>query len=77
MLAAELHVNGRLKTIRARWFALAFVVLVPASLLIAGWDLSHLLYGAAFFALLGLVLAGENLVSRVARWRPLVAIGMK
>jgi peptidoglycan/LPS O-acetylase OafA/YrhL len=75
MLAAELHVTGRLKTIRARWFVLAISILVPASLLIAGWDLSHLLYGGAFFALLSLVLLGDNVVTRITSWRPLVALG--
>lgn len=75
MLAAELHVSGKLKTIRARWFVLGIVVLVPASLVIAGWDLSHMLYGGAFFSLLSLVLKGDNIVTRVTSWRPLVAVG--
>jgi peptidoglycan/LPS O-acetylase OafA/YrhL len=75
MLAAELHVSGRLSIIRARWFALAILLLVPASLLIAGWDLSHLLYGGAFFSLLALVLKDDNVITRVTSWKPLVAVG--
>src|SRR5207248_9186648 len=53
----------------------AIAILVPASLVAAQTDLSHIIYGALFFALLCLVIASENPVARILGWRPLVALG--
>jgi peptidoglycan/LPS O-acetylase OafA/YrhL len=74
MLAAELYVTGRLQpwARRAGWL---IPILIPIAILISGLPLSHLVYGAVFFSLLSLVLVSGNIVSKVAEWRPLVAIG--
>jgi peptidoglycan/LPS O-acetylase OafA/YrhL len=77
MVAADLYASGRLQ----RWvrhasaLTVAIAILVPASLVAAQTDLSHIVYGALFFALLCLVIASENPVARILGWRPLVALG--
>jgi peptidoglycan/LPS O-acetylase OafA/YrhL len=74
MVAAELYVTGHIRWLAAKaWFAIP--VLVPISLLISGWPLCHIVYGATFVSLLSLVLASDNVVSKVASWTPLVVIG--
>jgi len=78
MVAAELYVTGRL----ARWAnrpRLLLLLLGPLSLLgvfSSGWQLSHLVYGLTFAVVLTLVLAENNVVSRMFAWPPLVAIGV-
>jgi peptidoglycan/LPS O-acetylase OafA/YrhL len=81
MVVAELYVSGRLirwaVRPRIRWFALAAIlVLVPVGLLTAGNPLSHLLFGGVFFVLVAVVVASDNVVSRIFSWRPLVALGV-
>jgi peptidoglycan/LPS O-acetylase OafA/YrhL len=75
VLAAELYATGRVR-IWARYLRLSFVALVPASIILAGRPLSHLLFGGVFFALLCVVLAEDNVVSRALSWRPLVGVGV-
>lgn len=74
MVAAELFVTGRIHpwARRARWL---IPVLVPVAIGLSGLPLSHMVYGAVFFSLLSMVLASDNIVSKMAGWRPLVAIG--
>jgi peptidoglycan/LPS O-acetylase OafA/YrhL len=78
MVAAELYTRGHL----TRWRYLvpgawaAMVALVPLCLLASKvFDLSHVAYGALFFALLCLVIGRDNAVARVLAWRPLVVLG--
>jgi peptidoglycan/LPS O-acetylase OafA/YrhL len=75
MVAAELYVTGQIRY-WADKLKYALIVLVPLSVLALNWPLSHMLFGAIFFTLLGLVLASNNLVSRFFSWRPLVALGI-
>ena len=78
MLAAELHVSGRIArwADRAGWAMLGIVALTLASLAAVGSPLEHLLFGADFLVLLCVVLAGSNWLARVISWRPLAAIGV-
>jgi peptidoglycan/LPS O-acetylase OafA/YrhL len=75
MIAAELYVRGHIKqwARTAKWL---IAPLVPLSLLANSLPIGHIVYGALFFCLVSLVLAGDNIVSRVCSWRPLVAIGV-
>jgi N-acetylglucosaminyldiphosphoundecaprenol N-acetyl-beta-D-mannosaminyltransferase len=75
MVAAHLYFSGKLQ----RWSRIlgyALIPLVPFSLISVGDPLSHLVFGAVFFAVLCVVLTGHNLVSRVVAWRPLVSLGV-
>lgn len=74
MVAAELYATGQIRRLASKaWFAIPVLVLI--SLVISGWPLSHIVYGAAFVSLLSLVLASDNVVSKVTSWTPLVVIG--
>ena len=75
MVAADLYVSGKLQR-WSRMFGFALIPLVPVSLISVGDPLSHLVFGAVFFAVLCIVLTGNNLLSRVASWRPLVSLGV-
>jgi peptidoglycan/LPS O-acetylase OafA/YrhL len=77
MLAAELYATHRLERL-GRFVPLmlcGIVALVPVALLVTQYELSHIVYGLVFVTLLCLVLVGDNAVTRVMSWRPLVAIG--
>ena len=78
MVAANLHATGRIArwAPRAGWAIVGLVPLTLAAILSVGSPLEHLLFGAVFFVLLGVVLAGENWVSRLISWRPLAAVGV-
>lgn len=74
MVAAELYATGQIRRWAPRaWWVIP--VLAPVSVLISGWPLSHIVYGAMFACVLSLVLASDNMLSKVARWKPLVIIG--
>jgi peptidoglycan/LPS O-acetylase OafA/YrhL len=75
MVAAHLYVSGKL-TQWSRVVGFSLIPLVPLALLSVGDPLSHLVFGAVFFAVLCLVLTGDNLLSRVVSWRPLVSLGV-
>jgi peptidoglycan/LPS O-acetylase OafA/YrhL len=74
VVAAELYVNGRAGYwARRLWPAL--IVVVPLALATVGNPLNHLLFGVVFFTLLCWVVSGDNVVTRIASWRPLVFLG--
>jgi peptidoglycan/LPS O-acetylase OafA/YrhL len=77
MLAAELYASGRL----LRWarfvpvMVAMMLVLVPTSLVVAQYELGHIVYGALFFTVLCTVLVSDNRIARVLGWRPLALLG--
>lgn len=74
MLAAELYRNQRARASRPLLVAAAFGVVIVLGV---PWNpLNHMIYGVIFFALVLLVLAGDNPVASVFSWRPLVAVGV-
>ncbi len=75
MVAAHLYVSGNLKQ-WSRILGFALIPLVPFALISVGDPLSHLVFGAVFFAVLCVVLTGNNLLSRLLSWRPLVSLGV-
>lgn len=83
MVAAEFYATGQIARwmSRARWFV---PLLLPALLVVNLWPGlhglvsgvgRHIMYGMVFFCLLCLVLASNNVVSKMATWRPLVVLG--
>ncbi|HZU14565.1 MAG TPA: acyltransferase [Chloroflexota bacterium] len=81
--AAELYVTGRLNDLgrRLKW---VIPCLIPAFVAVSVWSGlhglvigagRHIMYGLVFFCLLSLVLASNNIVSRLAGWTPLVVLG--
>ena len=78
MVAAQLHAGGHIHrwAQRSGWAIAGLVPLSVASVLAVGTPLEHLLFGAVFFLLLCVVLAGESWVSRIVAWRPLAAVGV-
>ena len=75
MVAAHLYASGKLQR-WSRTLGFALIPLVPFALISVGDPLSHLVFGAVFFAMLCVVLTGNNLLSRVFSWRPLVSLGV-
>ncbi|MDQ6773474.1 MAG: acyltransferase [Candidatus Dormibacteraeota bacterium] len=78
MLAAELSASGRLTSSAPwyRWLRWSLLLLVPLGFLLVNSPLSHLVFGAVFFVLLLIVLAGSNPIAAVFSWRPLVGLGV-
>jgi peptidoglycan/LPS O-acetylase OafA/YrhL len=78
MVAASLYATGRTGrwAPRAGWAILGLVPLTTVAVLSVGSSLEHLLFGAVFFLLLCVVVAGENWLSRLVSWRPLAAVGV-
>jgi peptidoglycan/LPS O-acetylase OafA/YrhL len=78
MAAAELFAAGHISrwASRAGWAVLGLVPLTLVSVLAVGSPLEHILFGADFFLLLCIVLAGQNWVARLVSWRPLAAVGV-
>lgn len=83
MVAAELYVTGHLTHIvpKARKFIpfllpafVAAAVLPGLHGLVIGAG-RHIMYGLVFFCLLCLVLGSNNVVARIASWKPLVVLG--
>jgi peptidoglycan/LPS O-acetylase OafA/YrhL len=74
LVAAELYAGGGIRVWAAR-LRPAPLLLVPLALLAVGDPLSHLVFGAVFFVLVATVLAQDNVVARLASWRPLAALG--
>jgi peptidoglycan/LPS O-acetylase OafA/YrhL len=74
LVAAELYAGGGIGVWAAR-LRPAPLLLVPLGLLAVGDPLSHLVFGALFFVLVATVLAQDNVVARLAGWRPLAALG--
>ncbi|HMC79365.1 MAG TPA: acyltransferase [Acidimicrobiia bacterium] len=74
MLAAELYVSGR-AGLWGRRLIVPAVLAVPASFLIAGNPLAHLLFGVIFFTVVCLVADGGNPVARAFSSTPLVVLG--
>ena len=75
MVAAELYRRGIVSRIDWR-HAASLVVLIPAGFLLMRTPLSHMIFGAVFFMLLLVVLAGNNVVSTIFSLRPLVGLGL-
>jgi peptidoglycan/LPS O-acetylase OafA/YrhL len=75
MLAAELYRKGSLGA-WSRRLRYGLIILLPASVLAVGDPLSHLLFGAVFFVVLGLALTDGGLLNRVFSWPPLVRVGV-
>lgn len=75
MVAAHLYFSGKLKQ-WSRILGFALIPLVPFALISVGDPLSHLVFGAVFFAVLCVVLTGNNVLTRVFSWRPLVSLGV-
>jgi peptidoglycan/LPS O-acetylase OafA/YrhL len=77
MLAAELYASGRLRKWSRYYPALlvAILALIPASVVASRFQLGHMVYGVLFFALLTVVVMGDNFVGRMLSWRPLVILG--
>ena len=77
MLAADLYASQRLQR-AARYVPVmlgGMLVLAPLSILASQSQLGHIVYGVLFGTLLCVVLISNNIVARVAAWRPLVALG--
>jgi peptidoglycan/LPS O-acetylase OafA/YrhL len=83
MVAAELYVTGQISHLMSRAKFL-IPLLIPAFLVAAllpglhGLVIGagrHIMYGLVFFSLLCLVLGSNNVVARVASWKPLVVLG--
>jgi peptidoglycan/LPS O-acetylase OafA/YrhL len=83
MVAAELYVTGRIRQAASAgpWLVpLVLALLLVASHIpmvreVADGAGRHIVYGSIFFVLLSLVLASNNMVSRLASWSPLVLLG--
>lgn len=75
MLAADMYATGRLtgRWSLAGWAAIPLAVL---ALLAVGNPLSHLIFGAVFFAVLCAAVTRGGLLGRVLAWRPLAAVGV-
>jgi len=74
MLAADLFQRGELPRLKRR-LVLVIAVSGAAGLALVGSPVAHLLFGATFFGLLGLVITGRNSVAKLFSWPPLVSIG--
>lgn len=86
MLAAELYATGQIHRWKQWGRKVHFVVplLIPVFVLVSLWPGvqgmmggagRHIAYGLVFFCLVSLVTESNNIVSRIASWTPLVALG--
>ena len=83
MIAAELYVSGGVRLWAKRltlWLplciALSLAVVWKGEVIGASAEvIKHILFGCVFFVVVMLVLARDNLISRIFAWRPLVLVG--
>lgn len=86
MVAAELYATGQIHRWRQWGRKVYFIIplLLPLFVLVSLWPGMqgmmggagrHIAYGLVFFCLVSLVTASNNIVSRIASWTPLVALG--